>query len=82
MQFAQSRHNMCGDNINSVHKMITLKDDERIIEAYCERCKNRYYVRKHQGRTDPAYNKIFKRDVLQRSSNLYYKEYPQNLNVI
>jgi len=67
---------MCGDNINSVHKMKDLQNDEAILIAYCERCKKRYYVRKQaDGKTDPIYNKIFKRDVLQPGTNLYYKEY-------
>lgn len=73
--------NKCGDNINSVHKMIELKDDERIIEAYCERCKFRCYIRKYQGRTDPKYGQIFRRDTLQPGSNLYYKEYAK-MNVL
>lgn len=72
---------MCGDNKNSVHKMKNLKDDERIIIAYCERCKKRFYVRKYQARTDPRYNKIFRRDTLQPGSNLYYKEYGK-MNVV
>ena len=72
---------MCGDNYNSVHKMKELQDDDRIIIAYCERCKERYYVRKYQGRTDPQYGKIFRRDSLQPSSNLYFKEYGK-MNVV
>ena len=68
-------NNMCGDNVNNVHKMKTIVDDERIIEAFCERCKNRYYIRKYDGRTDPKYNKIFRRDTLQPGTNLYYKEW-------
>jgi hypothetical protein len=66
---------MCGDNKNSVHKMKYLQDDEAIVVAYCERCKKRYYFRKYQGRIDPKYGKVFRRDTLQPSSNLYYKEY-------
>ena len=72
---------MCGDNINSVHKMKYLQDDDRIIIAYCEKCKQRYYIRKYQGRTDPMYGKLFRRDTLQPSSNLYWKEYGK-MNVL
>lgn len=67
----------CGDNINSVHKMKYLLEDQRIIIAYCEKCKFRAYIRKYDGRTDPKYSKIFRRDTLQPSSNLYWKEYGQ-----
>lgn len=73
--------NKCGDNKNSVHKMIELKDDDRIIEAYCERCKFHCYIRKYQGRADPKYGQIFRRDILQPGSNLYYKEYAK-MNVL
>lgn len=67
--------NKCGDNKQSVHKMKYLQEDERIIIAYCERCKFRTYIRKYDGRTDPKYSSIFKRDTLQPGTNLYYKEY-------
>jgi len=66
---------MCGDNKNSVHKMQHIADTSFIIVSYCERCKKRYYIRKYQGRTDPKYNKIFRRDTLQPGTNLYYKEF-------
>ena len=74
---------MCGDNKNSVHKMIYLEDAPDIIVAYCERCKKRFYVRKGQGgRPAPIYSEIFKRDTLQQHENLYYKEYPNKMNVV
>lgn len=65
----------CGNNIDSVHKMKYLLEDQRIIIAYCEKCKFRAYIRKYDGRTDPKYSKIFRRDTLQPSSNLYWKEW-------
>jgi len=58
-----------------------LLDDKDIIIAYCERCKRRYYFRKYQGRTDPKYGKIFRRDTLQPGTNLYYKEFAK-MNVL
>lgn len=75
-------NNMCGDNYNSVHDMKILQGDSAIIIAYCQRCKKRYYIRQHDGRTEPKYGKIFKRDTLQPHENLYYKEYPKNLKVV
>lgn len=66
----------CGDNINSVHKMKTLEDSPDVIVAYCEKCKFRTHVRKDRGgRPEPKYNRIFRRDTLQPSRNLYHKEY-------
>lgn len=72
---------MCGNNKDSVHKMKYLEDTDYIIIAYCERCKKRFYVRKYQGRTDPKYGKIFRRDTLQPGSNLYFKEFGK-MNVV
>lgn len=74
----------CGDNIHSVHKMITLEETEAAIVAYCDYCKRRYCVRKDdRGRPEqPLYSKIFKRDTLQPHENLYYKEYPGKMNVV
>ena len=72
---------MCGDNINSVHNMKTLEDAPDVIVAYCIKCKFRTHIRKCGGRTEPKYNKIFRRDTLQPTQNLYYKEYGK-MNII
>lgn len=74
----------CGDNINSVHKMKVLDGLEEAVVAFCERCKQKYVIRRDkQGRPEqPKYSKIFKRDTLQPHMNLYYKEYPNKMNVI
>ena len=71
---------MC-DGLNSVHKMRYIHEDERIIIAYCERCKKREYIRKYEDRPEPKYRKIFRRDILQPGTNLYYKEFGK-MNVI
>jgi len=71
----------CGDNINSVHKMKYIQEDERIIVVFCERCKARYFIRKYDGRTDPIYGKLLRRDTLQPAHNLYYKEYGK-MNIV
>lgn len=71
----------CGDNVQSVHKMKILSDTEECVIGYCENCKNRYYNRKRDGRTDPMYRVIYRRDTLQPNSNLYYKTYPERMNV-
>lgn len=71
----------CGDNKNHTHKMKYLEDAPDVVVAYCENCKRRFYFRKCDGRTDPAYSKVFKRDTLQRHENLYYKYYGQ-MNIV
>lgn len=70
---------MCGDNINSVHKMKTLIDDPAIIVCYCERCKLKFSLSPNDKVT---YRRLFKRDTLQPHENLYYKEYPNKMNII
>lgn len=69
----------CGDNKNSVHKFRSLVDEASIIVAYCERCKQRVSVNPKDRR---KYMKLFKRDVLQPGTNLYYKEYPHKMSVL
>lgn len=71
----------CGDNKNSVHKMKYIHEDERIVVAFCERCKIRVYIRKYLDRPEPKYGIYFKRDTLQPGTNLYYREYPEKMNV-
>lgn len=71
----------CGNNIDSVHKMKYLEDAPDVVVAYCEHCKKRYYFRKNNGKTDPKYNAVFKRDTLQAHENLYYKIYPQRMKI-
>lgn len=75
--------NKCGDNINSVHKMVNLFEWDDCLVAYCERCKEKVYIRKDEkGRPEPKYAKLFKRDLLQPGSNLYYKEYPNRMHTL
>lgn len=68
----------CGDNINSVHRTKYLYEDEDVIVAYCEMCKSKFEVKKGDKK---KYGKIFKRDLLQPSTNLYYKEHPHKMNI-
>ncbi len=66
------------DNINSVHLMKTLNEVPEGIEAVCEKCHYHTFVRTGDSK---KYSKVFKRDTLQQWENLYYKEYPQKMNV-
>ena len=73
----------CGDNKTRVHKMKVLLDTNEVVVGYCEYCKHRDFSRKDkEGRPEPKYGKIYKRDTLQPSSNLYYKEYKGRMNTL
>lgn len=73
---------MCGDNISLCHKMKTLEDAPDVVIGYCIKCKQRYYCRKVDGRVEPKYGKIYRRDTLQPGQNLYYREYPHKMNIV
>ena len=63
----------CGDNINHVHKLITLEEVTDVITvAYCANCKQRFYARPKDTK---RYGELFKMNTLQPSGNLYYKYY-------
>ncbi len=63
-----------------VHDTKTLFHNHEVEVAYCKKCKLRVYLRKgFDGRDDPRYGEFFKADMLQPSSNLYYKVHPNKL---
>jgi hypothetical protein len=68
---------MCGDRVNSVHKMRTLDEYPDRIVVYCERCRKKYSVHPK----DPRYLKLFQRDTLQPGTNLYYREFPKSMKI-
>lgn len=68
---------MCGDNVNSVHKMRSLDEYPDRAVVCCERCHQRFSVHPK----DPQYIKLFQRDVLQPGTNLYHKEFPQSMKI-
>ncbi len=69
------------DGISDVHETKTLFHNHEVEVAYCKKCKLRVYLRKgFDGRDDPRYGEFFKADMLQPSSNLYYKVHPQKLS--
>jgi len=67
----------CGDNINSVHKLRTIDPYPDRELVYCERCRRKYSIHPK----DPSYMKLCKRDTLQPGTNLYYKEFPNKMNI-
>lgn len=75
---ANLTHKMsCGDNINSVHLMRMRYNDESIVVAHCERCKRNYTCHPKTAK----YRELFRRDTLQPSGNLYYKEFIGKMSI-
>lgn len=70
--------NSCGDGINSCHDLKYLINEPEHILVYCVNCKHRYYVKPQDKK---ACAKLFKKDILQPNSNLYYKYYGR-MNVL
>jgi hypothetical protein len=70
------------DNIQNVHNPIVISD-EGALRVICNQCKRQYVIRKDWRGVclNRQYSKIFKRDVLQGSDNLFYKVHPQFLNI-
>jgi len=62
--------------------MKILLDTNEVVVGYCEYCKERDFSRKYDHKPEPKYGKVYKRDTLQPSSNLYYKEYKGRMNTL
>lgn len=72
---------MC-DNKRDVHELKTIEEGE-VLEVVCKKCKQRFFLRLNNNTYNKrAYAKIFRKDTLQRNSRLYYKVYPQRMNVL
>jgi hypothetical protein len=75
---------MC-DNIQEAHDNIVINETSDAIRTYCKICGEVNVLRKDKlsGRMDNIeYSRIFKRDVLQPSENLYYKYHPELMSLI
>jgi len=73
------------DGINFAHDNLTTNETEDGIRVVCRECKQVNILRKERetGRfNNRDYSKIFKRDIVQPGSNLYYKYYPSAMNII
>lgn len=75
---------MICDNINSVHDNKIINEEKDGLRFICKKCKQINIIRMDQdGRMDNKnYQRIFKKDTLQPGTNLYYKEYPEQMSVI
>lgn len=69
------------DNISYCHDPITIGEDGNAIRVFCRQCNNQYLIRKDErGVVDNReYSKIFKKEILQPNSNLFYKYYDTHL---
>lgn len=69
------------DNQSHCHDPIIIGEDQNAIRVICKQCKNQCVIRK-DWRGVPfnrQYSEIFKREILQPNSNLFYKYYPMHL---
>lgn len=74
-------NNEC-DNISDVHEPIVIAEDSNALRVLCTKCKNQYVIGK-DWRGVPLnreYAKIFRKEILQPNSNLFYKVYPSHLH--
>lgn len=72
------------DNKRECHDPITIAEDDNALRVYCKICYHQYIIRKDENKNPEkrSYARIFKRDILQPSENLFYKVYPNRMNVI
>ena len=75
---------MLCDNINNVHDNLIINQTEDGLRVICKHCKQINVLRmERNGRfNNRQYSEIFKRDILQRGSNLYYKIHDKEMSVI
>lgn len=75
---------MVCDNINNCHDNKTIVEFTDGIRVICTICKKVSIVRFDiNGRTNNRfYSKLFKRDVVQPGSNLYYKVHPEQMSLV
>ena len=66
---------MICDNINNVHDNLVINEEVDGIRVICKHCKKINVLRiGNDGRfNNRQYSKVFKADVVQPGSNLYYK---------
>ena len=72
------------DNKSNVHDARVIYDNNDAMVAVCIQCKELGVFRKDcDGRmNNREYTKFFKREILQPTTNLYYKVYPQLMSVL
>jgi hypothetical protein len=70
------------DNVSACHDLTIIVDAEDGMRVICKDCKHQYVIPKDtRGVVDNRiYSKIFRKEILQPSDNLFFKYYkmPQN----
>jgi hypothetical protein len=72
------------NNITRCHDLIIFEENVTALRAFCKTCRRSYVVRK-DGNGNPEkrkYARLFKKDILQRHENLYYKYHPEVMNIL
>lgn len=74
---------MC-DNVNSCHNNQVISETKDGIRVRCSECGEINILRMDSsGRmNNREYSKVFKKDILQPGSNLYYKYHPELMSII
>lgn len=74
---------MICDNINNCHDNIVINEEHSGIRVRCKLCGEINVLRKDiDGRfNNREYAKIFKRDIVQVGTNLYYKIHPDKMSI-
>lgn len=68
------------NNKSNCHNPLILEEDRDAMRVICNICYHQYIIRKRPIEDVPEnrqYSKIFKKDILQGSDNLFYKYNPQ-----
>lgn len=71
------------DNKRSCHSLVNIIDTDA-LRVICIQCKQQFVLRKDLNKKVPEkrlYAKIFKKDILQPKDPLFYKYYPQYLQL-
>ncbi len=74
---------MICDNVQSCHNPIVIGEDNNAIRVVCNHCWVQQTIRKDwRGVSENRqYSKIYKKDILQGTENLFYKYYPKYLAI-
>lgn len=75
---------MTCNNKSQAHDLVVISDGDTAMRVVCKLCKQPIVIRKDPYKGVPEkrhYAKVFKRDILQGNDNLFYKYYPQHLQM-
>lgn len=78
------KNDMICDNINHCHDNIQITETDDGLRVICKVCKQINILRKdrYSRFNNRQYSKVFKRDILQPGTNLYYKVNGDKMSVV